>query len=82
MPSGRSLFAVQGARIARLAALAGGNARVPWYIMTSAATDASTKAFFDKNDYFGLPKEDVMFFSQAVMPCVVARSLIPLEMWY
>ena len=70
---------MQGARIARLAALAGAGSRVPWYIMTSAATDAPTKAFFEKQNYFGLPKEDVMFFSQAVMPCLTNEGKIMLS---
>ena len=41
---------------------------VPWYIMTSDANDAATRAFFETNHYFGLKKSDVFFFIQGVMP--------------
>ena len=41
---------------------------VPWYIMTSDANDAATRQFFEKHDFFGLDKGDVMFFAQGMMP--------------
>ncbi len=44
--------------------------KMPWYIMTSSATDAPTRTFFDENDYFGLDRADVFFFEQGVMPAV------------
>jgi len=40
---------------------------LPWYIMTSAATDAATRALFADNDAFGLPTEDVFFFQQGMV---------------
>jgi UDP-N-acetylglucosamine/UDP-N-acetylgalactosamine diphosphorylase len=43
---------------------------VPWYIMTSAANDAQTRAAFEENDYFGLDPEQVMFFTQGMMPAI------------
>ena len=36
--------------------------------MTSEANDAATRAFFEKHDHFGLPKGDVVFFVQGMMP--------------
>jgi UDP-N-acetylglucosamine/UDP-N-acetylgalactosamine diphosphorylase len=36
--------------------------------MTSDANDAATRAFFEKHDYFGYPKQDVFFFQQGMMP--------------
>ncbi|RIK68850.1 MAG: 2-alkenal reductase [Planctomycetota bacterium] len=55
------------------------NADVPWYIMTSPANDAATRAFFDANGCFGLPREDVLFFQQGVMPAFDAAGKILLD---
>jgi UDP-N-acetylglucosamine/UDP-N-acetylgalactosamine diphosphorylase len=40
---------------------------LPWYIMTSPATDVATRALFADNDAFGLPTEDVFFFQQGMV---------------
>jgi UDP-N-acetylglucosamine/UDP-N-acetylgalactosamine diphosphorylase len=41
---------------------------IPWYIMTSEVNDAPTRAFFQKNMYFGYSEADVFFFQQGMMP--------------
>ena len=41
---------------------------IPWYVMTSEANDAETRAFFEANGYFGLAPGDVFFFRQGMMP--------------
>ncbi len=41
---------------------------INWYIMTSRENNKDTKAFFEKNDFFGYPKEAVMFFIQGELP--------------
>src|SRR5207245_7610556 len=41
---------------------------VPWYVMTSEANDAQTRAFFKQNNFFGLDPRDVFFFQQGMMP--------------
>ena len=41
---------------------------IPWYIMTSDANDADTRAFFKKNAFFGYDPANVFFFRQGMMP--------------
>lgn len=43
---------------------------IPWYIMTSRENNNATEKFFEKNDFFGLPYEDVKFFKQGELPMV------------
>ncbi len=47
---------------------------VPWYIMTSPLNHAATLAFFDSNKFFGLKRENVMFFPQGVMPSLDIKT--------
>ncbi len=49
-------------------------AKIPWYIMTSPLNHTETIAFFEEHGYFGLPKDEVMFFEQGVMPSLDAQS--------
>ncbi len=49
---------------------------VPWYIMTSPATDAATRDYFAAQSYFGLEAGNVFFFQQGVMPAVDPRGRI------
>lgn len=69
LPSEKSLFQIQAEKIKTIQRLAGGSPTVPWYIMTSGPTKAATEAFFVKNNYFGLKKEQIMFFNQGTLPC-------------
>ena len=64
--TGRTLFEQQAQKIRRLRARWG--VAIPWYVMTSAATDAATRAHFEQASHFWLPPEDVFFFSQAMVP--------------
>ena len=41
---------------------------IPWYIMTSDANDAQTRAFLEKNSHFGLDPADIFIFQQGMMP--------------
>ncbi len=43
---------------------------VPWYIMTSNENNKQTIEFFEKNNYFGYPKDKVVFFVQGELPMV------------
>ncbi len=66
--TGKSLFQLHAEKLRAASRRYG--VRIPWYIMTSEATDAPTKAYFAEHDYFGLPREDVFFFEQALSPAV------------
>ena len=41
---------------------------IPWYVMTSEANDARTRAFFASHEFFGYASADVLFFEQGMMP--------------
>lgn len=72
--SGRTLFAFHAARLARLNRDLG--VQAPWYVMTSPANDARTKEVFEENAYFGLPREDVTFFQQDMLPALDEQGRI------
>ncbi len=46
----------------------------PWYIMTSPQNHADTLMFFEKSGYFGLPRSDVKFVGQGVLPSLDLRT--------
>lgn len=52
---------------------------IPWYIMTSEDNDAETQEFFNKNNYFGYPKEYVSFFKQGKLPMVNEEGKILID---
>ncbi|KAH7277566.1 hypothetical protein KP509_39G057300 [Ceratopteris richardii] len=85
LPSGKSLFQLQAERILRIQTLAslstanGRKVRIPWYIMTSPFTSEATQKFFDKQKFFGLDQEQVIFFEQGTLPCVSKQGKFILE---
>lgn len=66
--SGKTLFAVFAEKI-QAAGLRYG-VEIPWFIMTSIINHEATVAAFEEADYFGLSRDQVMFFSQGRMPAV------------
>ena len=43
---------------------------IPWYIMTSRDNSAATRQYFEENNYLGLPRQDVFFFEQGMVPSI------------
>jgi len=66
--SGNSLFSYFAGAILR-AGIKYGH-RITWYIMTSLLNRDATVAFFEKNAFFGLEREQVFFFTQGTMPAI------------
>ncbi len=66
--SGKTLFQWHAEQI--LARSRRYGAAIPWYIMTSGQNDRDTKLFFEERNYFGLPRRDVFFFRQEMVPCL------------
>lgn len=83
LPSGKSLFQIQMERVLRLQALASqegkASKKLPVYFMTSPATDAPTRTYFQEKQYFGLNASDVSFFQQGMLPCLTTEGKIIME---
>ena len=43
---------------------------IPWYIMTSHENNEQTVKFFEEHNYFGYPKNDIIFFIQGELPMI------------
>ena len=79
LPSGKSLFQMHAERLLRLSRLAGPQAVIPFYVMTSPLNDAETRQYFEDRKYFGLNPANVMFFTQGTLPCLEEDGKIMLE---
>ncbi len=55
------------------------NTIVPWYIMTSRENNDATEKFFEKNNYFGLNKENIKFFKQGELPMIDTNGKILID---
>ncbi|XP_074660359.1 UDP-N-acetylhexosamine pyrophosphorylase-like isoform X2 [Tubulanus polymorphus] len=81
--SEKTLYQLQAERIRRVEMLArektGNIGNIIWYIMTSEHTKEPTLEFFDKHDFFGLPKENVVVFEQFQLPCMTFEGKIILD---
>lgn len=75
--SGKSLFEVFADKIARASERYA--VTIPWCIMTSSINHDATVEFFETNQYFGLAKDSVYFFPQALFPAVDLNGKILME---
>ncbi|MBN2030441.1 UDPGP type 1 family protein [bacterium] len=75
--TGNSLFQMHAEKI--LAASRFYKVSIPWYIMTSETNDERTKEFFDRNGFFGLHKEDIIFVKQDMLPALDAQGKFILD---
>ncbi len=73
----RCLFELQAQKIAGLSRR---SARpIPWYILTSPATDLATRELFERKRYFNLSPEDVFIFPQGCVPAFDLQGRLLLE---
>jgi UDP-N-acetylglucosamine/UDP-N-acetylgalactosamine diphosphorylase len=66
--TGKTLFQVHAEKVLALARRYA--APLPFLVMTSEATHDETVAFFEQHDFFGLPRCEVSFFQQGMMPAL------------
>jgi UDP-N-acetylglucosamine/UDP-N-acetylgalactosamine diphosphorylase len=66
--SNKTLFQLHAEKVLSLHRVS--DVRIPLLVMTSPATDAETRLFFKRKNYFRLPPQDVWFFCQGTMPAV------------
>ncbi len=64
----KSLFQLHAEKIRALGRKYG--AAIPWYIMTSETNHKETVGFFEQESYFGLKTDDVIFFTQQMVPAL------------
>jgi len=75
--SNRTLFELQAQKFHNLRSKFG--VAIPWYVMTSDATDAVTRDYFEKMNFFGIPRSDVFFFIQGTSPAIDFEGRLLLE---
>lgn len=75
--SDKSLFEVFANKITRASERYG--VLIPWFIMTSEINHKATIEAFETNEYYGMPKESLFFFSQALFPAVDLNGKMLLE---
>lgn len=58
------------------------NVTIPWYIMTSEENDKKTKEYFEENNYWNYPKENLKFFIQGKLPLIDVDGKLILQETY
>lgn len=75
--TGRTLFEWFARKL--LAARERSGAAIPWYVMTSDANDAATRAYFEENGHLGIDRGDVFFLRQGMLPALDPQGKILLS---
>ncbi|MCC6573142.1 MAG: UDPGP type 1 family protein [Planctomycetes bacterium] len=75
--SGMTLFEVFARKLLRVGKVYGKTP--PLYVMVSRQNEQATRAFFEKNKFFGLKDADVSFFAQGEMPALDTDGKLILE---
>lgn len=75
--SGKSLFQIHAEKLLRYSNKYG--TAIPWLIMASRVNHPETVQFLEENDYFGLREDDVMVFSQNMIPSLDKDGRLLLE---
>ncbi len=73
----KSLFQIHGEKILKYSKKY--NISIPWLIMTSTDNYKETIQYFNKNNFFGLKKEDVLFFLQKTIPSLDTNGKLMLK---
>jgi UDP-N-acetylglucosamine/UDP-N-acetylgalactosamine diphosphorylase len=74
--SGKSLFQFHAEKVLAIGRRYG--ARLPLYVMTSPDNDEATRRFFADHAFFGLHRDQVVFFQQGMMPVLDRQTGMPL----
>lgn len=83
LPSGKTLLQLQAERILKVQQISrereAAVSSIPWYIMTSEATNFATEKFLRVNNFFGINETDITIFEQNMLPCFDFDGKILLE---
>src|SRR5699024_9539306 len=56
--------------------------KIPWYIMTSTDNHFDTINFFERNNFFGYDRTNIVFFTQDNMPIIDVNGKLVLSEIY
>ena len=79
LPSQKTLFEIMADSQVMAKGPAGGDAKLPLFVMTSPINHMATEAFFREKNFFGLGEESVFLFEQGMLPCLTEEGKIILE---
>ena len=87
LPSNKSIFQLHIEKIMGIRKLAQTKQQatdhilpsVPIYVMTSSLNHDIIQEYFNNNNYFNYPKQDIIFFAQRLEPCLTTNGKIIIE---